>query len=81
VERVKRKREINWQVEIGKWKLEGGKWTKRLEQETTEVQPSESDVGTLGVQSPEASKTLKTSSVLIFRLGVEWFGLSAKLFR
>ncbi len=54
--------------------------TNRLPPETTEVPPVDSDGDTLanGLTTLDSSNTV---SVLIFRLGVEWFGLSAKLFR
>ncbi len=54
--------------------------TNRLAPETTEVPQVDSDGDTLasGLTTLDSSKTV---SVLIFRLGVEWFGLSAKLFK
>lgn len=53
--------------------------TNRLPPETKEV-PLDSDGETLanGLTTLDSSNTV---SVLIFRLGVEWFGLSAKLFK
>lgn len=54
--------------------------TNRLPPETTEVPPVDSDGDTVAndLTTLDSSKSV---SVLIFRLGVEWFGLSAKLFR
>jgi len=53
--------------------------TNPLPPETKEV-PLDSDGDTLanGLTTLDSSNTV---SVLIFRLGVEWFGLSAKLFK